>query len=567
MKFCEQLVLYMNLLNCSLIELEKASNVSKSEIYRYKKGLKIPNPKQLNGLINGLNKLAQEKNIKLSTSSIKNKFIHTSDYIDKFILRENFIVLANTLNINNSELARYMMSDPSSISKIRSKKFKISNPEIFVDSLSEFIVKKYTTSSDKKAIALLIDCSLEDINEDKIFKEKIKSWLCLNNHKMNRISTELLEGIDTFDINEYLKNNISANIKIPSSKPKTKCYYNIDEMKQGELDFLLATILSDSSEPITIFTDMPLDYIKEDKVFSDTFLSYIILAINKGLNLNIIHSFNKPLNESRFDLNVLIPLYMTGQVSSFYLTDISNGIYSHLNYTSGTVALNGECISGYYKEGKYYLTTDKKDVEYYKKKVSHLLCKATPLMEVYKKEKKKLLSAFLMASSKIQTTRKRIVSSLPIHTISVELLLKILARNNISIDDSKDIINSVIEQKQIIIEMLNSGVFEDDIVELSKEDFEKNPPLLSLSYSDYEGKIQYTYEEYLEHLNSTKELVTYNKNYKLKISKNHEFKNIQILICENNWVMLSKANNPSIHFIIHYSKLRDSIQDFFTKND
>ena len=127
MKFCEQLVLYMNLLNCSLIELEKASNVSKSEIYRYKKGLKIPNPKQLNGLINGLNKLAQEKNIKLSTSSIKNKFIHTSDYIDKFILRENFIVLANTLNINNSELARYMMSDPSSISKIRSNKIKIIN--------------------------------------------------------------------------------------------------------------------------------------------------------------------------------------------------------------------------------------------------------------------------------------------------------------------------------------------------------------------------------------------------------------------------------------------------------
>ena len=115
--------------------------------------------------------------------------------------------------------------------------------------------------------------------------------------------------------------------------------------------------------------------------------------------------------------------------------------------------------------------------------------------------------------------------------------------------------------------MLNSGVFEDDIVELSKEDFEKNPPLLSLSYSFYEGKIQYTYDEYLEHLNSTKELVTYNKNYKLKISKNHEFKNIQVLICENNWVMLSKANNPSIHFIIHYSKLRDSIQDFFNKND
>ena len=115
--------------------------------------------------------------------------------------------------------------------------------------------------------------------------------------------------------------------------------------------------------------------------------------------------------------------------------------------------------------------------------------------------------------------------------------------------------------------MFKSGVFEDDIVELSKENFEKNPSQLSLSYSFYEGEIYYTYDEYLEHLNSTKELAKSAKNYKLKISKSHKFKNIQILICENNWIMLSKANNPSIHFIIHYSKLRNSIQDFLTSID
>ena len=567
MKFCEQLNLYINRIACSLVKLEEASKVSKSEIFRFKKGLKIPNPQQLDSLAFGLSTLAQEKNIKLSKSLIKSELINTSDYIDKFILRDNFIILANVLNINNSELARFLVVDPSSISKIRSKKFKITNPETFVDKFSSFVVKKYGTISDKIAVALLMDCKLDNLNTDKYYKENLKLWLCSNKSKINKISNELLEKIDTFNINEYSKNNIYVKTKIPKTIPKTKCYYNIEEMKQGELDFLLATILSNSKEAITIFTDMPLDYIREDKKFSDSFLSYIILALNKGLHLNIIHSFNRPFNELRFDLSVLIPLYMTGQVSSFYLTDVSNGVYSHLNYTSGKVALNGECISGYYREGKYYLATDEKDVEYYQKKVSHLLSKATPLMEVYTKEKQKLLSTFLMASSKFKTTRRRIVSSLPIHTMSIELLLKILNRNNISSDNSKRIINSVIEQKQIIIEMFKSGVFEDDIVELSKENFEKNPPQLSLSYSFYEGEIYYTYDEYLEHLNSTKELAKSAKNYKLKISKSHKFKNIQILICENNWIMLSKANNPSIHFIIHYSKLRNSIQDFLTSID
>lgn len=30
-----------------------------------------------------------------------------------------------------------------------------------------------------------------------------------------------------------------------------------------------------------------------------------------------------------------IPLYMTGQISPYYLKEIQNKVYSHLHYTSG----------------------------------------------------------------------------------------------------------------------------------------------------------------------------------------------------------------------------------------
>ena len=53
-----------------------------------------------------------------------------------------------------------------------------------------------------------------------------------------------------------------------------------------------------------------------------------------------------------------------------------------------------------------------------------------------------------------------------------------------------------------------------------------------------------------------------NKNYKLSINNNNTFKNIQVLICEKNLVMISKANSPSIHFVIHHPKLRNAIENF-----
>ena len=53
-----------------------------------------------------------------------------------------------------------------------------------------------------------------------------------------------------------------------------------------------------------------------------------------------------------------------------------------------------------------------------------------------------------------------------------------------------------------------------------------------------------------------------NNNYKLSINNTTTFKNIQILIFERNFVIISKANSPSIHFVIHHPKLRNAIENF-----
>lgn len=257
-----------------------------------------------------------------------------------------------------------------------------------------------------------------------------------------------------------------------------------------------------------------------------------------------------------------LPIYMTGQVFPYFLKGLQDNIYCHFNYVSGTVALYGECINGYHDNGKYTLTTNKTDISYYKTKADSLLKKATPLMEIYKEYSKNAYAAFLSSSVKEKANRRRILSSLPIHTISDDLLLKILKHNNISDEDIEKIQESVKVQREILENITENHIFEDEILKLSREDFKKAPLSLFLADNFYEKKVYYNYEEYLEHLNLTKKYEKNNENYKLSVNNNNTFKNIQILICEKKWVMISKANNPSIHFVIHHPKLRNAIENF-----
>ena len=96
----------------------------------------------------------------------------------------------------------------------------------------------------------------------------------------------------------------------------------------------------------------------------------------------------------------------------------------------------------------------------------------------------------------------------------------------------------------------------------SSEDFTNNPPVLELSGVFCEMDIPYSEEEYMEHLNESTVLMVQNLNYMLKTGAAHTFHNLQILIHEGQWVMVSKGNAPTIHFVIRHPKLRGAIDNF-----
>lgn len=311
-----------------------------------------------------------------------------------------------------------------------------------------------------------------------------------------------------------------------------------------------------------MYSDMPLKEMAKDADFSKKWMFGMAMMLKKGLHLNQIHNIDRSFDEMMLGLESWIPMYMTGQISPYYLKGIQNGVFHHFLKVSGSAALTGEAIAGYHSDGKYYLTKSRKEIAYYEKRAQELVANAYPLMEIYRSDKENELNAFLLSDSDKPGKRRSILSTLPLYTADRELLKQILKRNKISEDRQKNILEYAEAQKLRVIKILETKILEDEIPIVTKDEFAAHPQVLELSGIFCETDITYSYEEYMSHLTMTEEFAASHSNYKLLKASIPAFRNLQILIHEDQWVMVSKSKAPAIHFVIRHPKLRKAIENF-----
>ena len=561
MKFNELLNKYLEEFNCSSKTLSELTNISPAVISRYRSGERTPaiDSKQLESIIKAIkqisNKKYKEEDMEKEFKSIFQKTDFDYDNFSK-----NLNELINTLKINIKDMSKYTLCDASSISRIRYGKTKPSEPIEFASKIASYVTNKYANETDITKIEKLTNNDGENLY-NKVFKYLTNK----EENKNNDMIKSFLNNLDKFNLNDYIKAIKFDELKVPTVPfyiTKTKNYFGLEEMKKAELDFLKGTVLSKNNEDIFMCSDMPMEDLAKDIDFSKKWMFGIACLLKKGMHLNIIHNLDRPFNEMMLGLESWIPLYMTGQITPYYFKDISTNIYHNLTYVSGTLALAGECIENYHKDGKYFLTSNKKEVDYYKTKSNNLLKKANNLMNIYKEENSKSYNLFLDDYLNKDGDRKRILSSLPLFTMSDDLLNEILKNNKVPKKDINKIINYKNEEFNKYNNLLKNNNINDIIYILSKEEFNKNVPSLSLSNIFYDKKIKYSYETYLKHLKETKRFANKNNNYILNISDYLTFNNISITIFDKKQVIISKEENPTIHFVIKHPKLVNAINNF-----
>ena len=569
MNFKEVLNKYLKELNCSQKMLSESSGLSETVISRYKSGERTPvkNSEQLTKLTTAIFNISKTMSKKQYTlDKIENDFnkVLQNDNFDYTTLSNNLNILITSLKISINEMSKYIVFDSSHISRIRYGKAKPSNPIEFSNKICTYIFNRYNNPDDINNLMTIIGCKKNDLSNNN-FYNTLFTWLTSESIQAKNQINDFLYNLDSFNLNDYIKAIKFDELKVPSIpfyKAKSRHYYGIEEMKEGELNFFKAIVLSKSKEDIFMCSHMPMEDMAEDVSFGKKWMFAIAMCLKKGHHLNIIHNLDRPFNEMMLGLESWIPIYMTGQISPYYLKDSKNSVYNHLDYVSGNVALTGECIKGYHNKGMYYLTTNKNEIKYYKEKSELILKKAKPLMQIYRENNIKEYELFLKNDEKIPCDRTRYLSSLPLFTISDKLLNKILKRNKFSKTDIDKIIKYKKEELKYMNNILKRNKVNDYIYIIEENEFKNDSPSLSLNNLFIDKKIKYTYNEYIEHLRQTKEWSIQEKNYELNYVNDKTFKNITITFIKNHYVIISKSSNPTIHFVIEHPKLVEAIENF-----
>ena len=622
MTFSEQLNAYITLIGCSAKELSEASGLSGAAISRYRNGERIPDPngEQPAKLASALAALAVQKQTSgsgksadhssqsasnseepsggsadLSSSAIFAAFRDSlrKNQVDFSRLSANFSHLTDLLGISMTELARALNFDASYLSRIRSGKRRPADPEAFVDSVCTYVIRRCSRPDEKSALLRLTGTDAEmnsavqtsspsaagaetdspdhaPLSDDDTLRLRLKSWLLSGSSDKAAPNPGVsmgafLEKLDQFDLDEYIRAIHFNDLKIPFvpfQLPTSKSYYGVESMKQGELDFFKSTVLSRSTEPVYMCSDMPMADMAEDTDFAKKWMFAIAMTIKKGLHINIIHGIDRPFEEMMLGLESWIPLYMTGQISPFYLKDPQTKVYHHFLYTSGYAALSGECIDGYHDHGKYYLTNNKEETAYYRRRSLDLFSRALPLMEIFRAENADAYDAFLRLNHLTEGSRQNRLSSLPLYTMPESLLTAMLARHHVSAGDQERILTFADTERRCMETILENNPVLDEVPKLSPEEFRQYPMMLSLSGLFYETELPYTYEEYLTHLEAASAYAAAHKNYSLRIGETHAFRNIQIRILEDKWVIISKNKAPVIHFVIRHPRMVSALENF-----
>lgn len=560
---------YMKQLDCTAKDLAENSGLSATTISRYRSGERIPEDgsENFDRLINGIVSIAENKKIpNITVQSVSEAFSpYVRNNVDIAHLQKNFHTLLTVVPINISDLARFLNYDPSYISRIRNGQRQPANPTEFARKISIFVTKHFQTVEQKAVISSLINCPMEELSNYTDFQDRMTNWLLAGSGAVKDSMTVFLEKLDEFNLNEYIHSIHFNELKIPSVPfqiPISRTYWGIKEMMESELDFLKATVLSKSTAPVIMYSDMPMKEMAKDPEFPKKWMFGMAMMLKKGLHLYQIHNLDRSFDEMMLGLESWIPMYMTGLISPYYLKNVQNNTFLHLLKVSGSAALSGEAITGCHENGKYYLTKSKREVAYYQRRADELLKNADSLMDIYRSEREAELNTFLISDIRKSGKRRGIRSTLPLYTISEELLERILIRHDIDGRQKQRIRKHVKMQKERIISILASETLEDEVPALTPEEFSKNPPVLDLSGIFCETNLPYSEEEYMMHMSDTKAFARKNPNYILRISTTHAFHNLQILVHEGQWAIISKSKAPAIHFIIHHPKLRNAIENF-----
>ncbi len=591
MEFSQVLRRCMDEAGCTGKELAQACGMSASTVSRYLAGTRTPDAGSLPAreIALALCELASQKGRTLDADKICEALLAGSRSQTPQGAGAKLTALLDAFGVTRAKLAEALGYSPSYISRVCSQTRNVSNFDEFAQTAGTFFAERALGANAQDALLALCkeatgpdgdvvsEMDMQGESALKALATLTSAWLQAEQDAQPQSSIEpFLRKLDTFNLDTYLAAMQAARVqeeaagkagekaqKSAATEALYAFYAGVDGFCQAELDFLAAAATEPAGSSVVMFSDMPMqDKMQAKPEFPARWITALAVLLRTGHSIDNIHNVGRGLPEMMLGLEAWLPLYMTGMVRPYYLPSQPTGPFAHLVRSSQTAALEGQAIAGAYEHVGCQLFRDEGTVAHFRQRANDLLATAKPLANVYTVQQARELAAFLMHEAAQSGERMHVMSAPPLYTMSEELLEEAIAASTLDEAEAQRVRMTRAAQLARAESELAHG---ETVVTISRVD-ESNlgaaSAHLALGEAFCAHSVPYGAQTYRKHIEQTEAFATAHPTWHLAWGPDLGFRNIQITVRPDAWVLVSKNTSPAVHFVLRHKKMVEAFERF-----
>ncbi len=459
------------------------------------------------------------------------------------------------LDITNGQLASLLNVDPSLVSRYRSGLYSPHGNPRLSEKLSLLLLSRAQKSDLTAELAQL--CS---VKEDELDSDSVIAWLYRTMPPMEGTAMVqlLLQSLDNLMPGQKPSFTMPDILDMPSAAQ----YFGTEGLRQSVIRFL-SDAARDGGE-LLLYSDEPMEWMVHDPSFFALWKSLMLKCVTSGVKIRIIHNVNRDFEEMLDAIRGWFPLYMSGMIEPYVFRRERNPRFYHTIF----LRTGSACIHGFFPtesgDSRWYeYITDETRLKILSDEYIAMLSTAAPFLKAFTCTAGE---TYRSLRTKNQEARKYLVSEFPAFTMPEALLERILARAPVS-EKRRAALRSLYHQLRGQFEKLLQQGPVDVIFCPQCEDLQASRKInFGLDLIDL--SVNYTTEEYIEHLAAIRELVKTEKNFHLSLMTEAPFRDIQITMAGDSVAVL-RSREPYAAFVFTNPDLSDSVSEYLsllTKN-
>ena len=474
------------------------------------------------------------------------------------IFSDKLNFLMNLTQTANKDLAAGISVNRSLISLLRTGKRGMPRNRDHISHMALFFAQRCTADFQRHALSeMLGQTILRSSMPTNVLAKYLEKWL-IND---SRTAEHLFDGINAAPESPEIKKEIPDTNSISVNITETAFFYDNKGKRNAVCQIL--ELLKDIDQPCTILfsSDDYMEWLFEDYDFTMQLQNSLIKIVQKGFEICQIMPSVNHMNRYVESLIYWLPLYVTGQVKTYYYPRIRDNLYRHF-----TVILPGHCVLtstgiGSDSNSITMLSRDPDLISEHVKQYQQYLSLCRSAMHVhYEPEEfsQCLQELFSRTGAFVQKDYPLSVDTLP-----ADLLMQVIEHTeNQAWKRSFQMFLDKIPQFE---ELLTHTAFVD-ISELSTaEEIRSGQIPIGCAFRAYEGHPTYTPETYIRHLKNILRLMDEYENYHFIPMPPKTRRDYSLFISSSGYALLLRNHPPALMLEIKRPEMVSAFREYLMR--